>query len=85
MDLSQWRARIDTVDQILVDLLNRRMSYALEIGQLKSAHSQPVRDPKREQAVLDAIKTYNDGPISDQALEEIFIRVMAEARSLEAE
>lgn len=85
MDLSQWRARIDTVDQILVDLLNRRMSYALEIGKLKSAHSQPVRDPKREQAVLDAIKTYNDGPISDQALEKIFIRVMAEARSLEAE
>lgn len=85
MDLSQWRARIDTVDQILVDLLNRRMSYALEIGKLKSEHNQPVRDPKREQAVLDAIKTYNDGPISDQALEEIFVRVMAEARSLEAE
>tara|TARA_Y100000588_G_scaffold20817_2_gene21026 strand:- start:347 stop:604 length:258 start_codon:yes stop_codon:yes gene_type:complete len=85
MDLSEWRARIDTVDQILVDLLNRRMSYALEIGKLKSQHGQPVRDPAREQAVLEAIKAHNNGPIGDQALEDIFSRIMAEARSLEAD
>ncbi len=85
MDLSDWRVRIDTLDQILVDLLNRRMRYALEIGEIKNAHAQPIRDPAREQAVIEAIKTYNDGPMTDEALEEIFTRIMAEARHLEAE
>lgn len=85
MDLSNWRARIDAVDQILVDLLNRRMRYAMEIGAIKLANGQAVQDAAREQSVIDAIKDYNNGPISDGALEEIFARIMAEARQLEAD
>ena len=85
MDLSDWRVRIDTVDQILVDLLNRRMQYALEIGQIKRAHGRQVRDPDREQAILDKLKEYNEGPLGDAAIEDIFNRIMQEARDLEEE
>jgi chorismate mutase len=83
MDLSDWRARIDTVDQLLVDLLNRRMRYALAIGEIKRDQGQPIFDPKREKEVIDALTEYNDGPISAAAIEEIFARVMKEARQLE--
>lgn len=83
MDLSDWRARIDTVDQLLVDLLNRRMRYALSIGEIKRQQGQPIFDPKREKEVLDALRSYNEGPISAAAIEEIFARVMKEARELE--
>ena len=85
MDLSDWRVRIDTVDQILVDLLNRRMQYALKIGQIKRAHGRQVRDPDREQAILDKLKEYNEGPLGDAAIEDIFNRIMQEARDLEEE
>jgi chorismate mutase-like protein len=85
MDLSDWRARIDTVDQVLVDLLNRRMQYAMEIGQIKRTHGRQVRDPEREKAILDKLKEYNKGPLSDAAIEDIFNRIMQEARDLEEE
>mgnify|MGYP001286875798 CR=1 FL=1 len=84
MDLSDWRARIDTVDQLLVDLLNRRMRYALAIGEIKRKGDQQIFDPAREQEVIEAVKGYNEGPMSAAAIEEIFARIMREARELEA-
>lgn len=83
MDISDWRARIDTVDRILVDLINRRMEYALEIGKIKGDQGQPVRDAERERRVLATLKQHNNGPASDGALDDIFQRLMEEARHLE--
>ena len=83
MDLSHWRVRIDTVDQMLVDLLNKRLQYALEIGKIKRAGGQQVRDTERERVVLDGLRAYNRGPLSDEAIVEIFGRIMEEARKLE--
>ena len=40
MDISDWRAKIDTVDQILVDLVNRRLEFAIEIGRIKRTLSR---------------------------------------------
>ncbi len=85
MDISDWRARIDTVDQIIIDLLNRRMDYAKEIGNLKHAAGQKVRDPQREREVIERLKAYNQGPISDEAIADLYTRLIAEARSLEGE
>ena len=83
MDLREWRTRIDTLDQVIVDLINRRMEYVLEIGRLKQQHGRPVRDPEREKRLLDELKAYNNGPLSDAAIEDIFSRIMQEARYLE--
>ena len=83
MDLSEWRARIDTVDQQLVDLLNQRMLYVLEIGRLKREHGKPVQDLERERAILERLSAYNQGPISTQAIEDLFNRIIQEARHLE--
>ncbi|MDP6982319.1 MAG: chorismate mutase [Candidatus Latescibacterota bacterium] len=85
MDISDWRARIDTVDQIIIDLLNRRMGYAQEIGHLKQAKGQQVRDPQREREVIDRLKAYNQGPIGDEAIADLYTRIIAEARNLEGE
>ncbi len=83
MDLSEWRARIDAVDQQLVDLLNQRLQYVLEIGKLKRQHGRPVQDLARERAILERLSAYNQGPLSTQAIEDLFNRIMQEARKLE--
>ena len=83
MDLEHLRECIDQVDKELVDLLNRRMEFAVEIGGIKKAEGMLVRDPAREQAVLEKLKEHNKGPFSDRAIEEIFMRIMQEARYLE--
>ena len=83
MDLSDWRVRIDIVDQILVDLLNRRMLYVLEIGQIKRANGRQVLDTEREKRVLEGLIAYNKGPLSNEAIVDLFTRIMQEARNLE--
>lgn len=83
MDLSGLRARIDTVDKKIVDLLNKRLGYVVEIGKIKRGHGQKILDSEREKAVLDAIAGYNKGPLSTQTLVSIFKSIMREARDLE--
>ena len=83
MDLSEWRARIDGVDEELVDLINRRLEYALEIGRIKRAEGLEVRDPQRERDLLQRLREYNQGPLGDSALVDVFTRIITEARDLE--
>ena len=83
MDLSEWRARIDEVDEELVDLINRRLGFAVEIGRIKRAEGLEIRDPQRERDLLQRLREYNQGPLGDSALVDIFTRIIAEARDLE--
>ena len=83
MDLSDWRARIDLVDQIVVDLLNKRLSYAEEIGKIKRGRGQQILDPDREKAVLQGVVDYNQGPIRTRTLIAIFKHIIQESRELE--
>jgi chorismate mutase len=85
MDLGPWRARIDQLDKELLERLNERMHCALEIGRIKKEHGRPIRDPEREKALLAKLRQYNEGPMRDVAIEEIFRRIIAEAVHLEEE
>ena len=83
MDLSEWRARIDELDEELVDLINKRLEYAVEIGRIKRAEGLEVRDPQRERDILERLREYNRGLLRDSALVDVFTRLIAEARELE--
>ncbi len=45
--LADMRARIDALDDELLDILSRRMAVACEIGEYKKEHSMPVLQPDR--------------------------------------
>ena len=85
MDLDGWRKRIDAVDLKLVELLNRRSQYALEIGKIKVERDLPVYTPSREVEVLHNVVTANGGPLDDKAIRRLFERIIDEARLLERE
>ena len=73
MDLSDWRERIDGIDQQLIDLLNERMQCAQEIGRIKKAAGKQIRDPARERDVIAKIKASNNqGIIRDEDLEALY-------------
>ena len=72
MDLKDWRERIDGIDRQLIDLLNERMQCAQEVGRIKKAAGKPIRDRDRERDVLTKIKAHNQGPVKDEALEELY-------------
>jgi chorismate mutase len=85
MSLSDWRRRIDEIDQKLVELLNERSRCALEIGKLKQAEHLPLYQPEREKEVLQNAERVNSGPLSDAAIRRLFERIIDEARSAERE
>jgi chorismate mutase len=85
MTLSDWRRRIDEIDQKLVELLNERSRCALEIGKIKQAQNLPLYQPDREREVLENAERANPGPLSDGAVRRLFERIIDEARSAERE
>jgi len=82
MDLGTFRARIDSIDDIILELLNRRLKYALEINQIKVEHGQQVLDSSREQLIMERLHRYNEGPLSDEGMERIFSTIITESKRL---
>ncbi len=83
MDISDWRKRIDGIDEKLVELLNQRARAAAAIGKLKRAASEPVYQPQRESEVLERVQKLNAGPLSNQQLRRLFECIVDEARKIE--
>ncbi len=83
MDISDWRRRIDGIDEKLVELLNQRARAAAAIGKLKRAASEPVYQPQRENEVLEQVQKLNVGPLSNQQLKRLFECIVDEARRIE--
>ena len=53
--LEAARAQIDTLDDALLDLLERRATAVAALGAGKHEEGLPRTDPAREQAVIDAL------------------------------
>jgi len=82
-NLSDWRRRIDDLDQKLVELLNERSRCALEIGKLKQQQNLPLYQPEREKEVLENAERNNRGPLTHAAIRRLFERIIDEARAAE--
>ena len=83
MDLSDWRTKIDEVDRELVELLNRRAHYVLQIAKLKKALGLPIYEPQREEEIFRNVASANGGPLDQVALRRVFERILDEGRSIQ--
>jgi 3-deoxy-7-phosphoheptulonate synthase/chorismate mutase len=77
------RERVDEVDQDLVRALNERASIVQEIVAMKAEAGVPLFDPKREEEILQRAMEYNEGPIYDTSMREIFELILHRIRDLE--
>jgi chorismate mutase len=83
MDISDWRKKIDELDEQIVQLINKRAEAAKAIGELKKVSSLPVYEPGREQAVFDHIRAVNPGPLSGTELQDVYERIIDVMRTLQ--
>jgi chorismate mutase len=79
------RDKIDAVDRKMVDFLNERAGYARELGDIKIQVGLPIYMPKREEEVIYNVKTHNKGPLSNDAIQRLYERIIDESRRLERE
>ncbi len=79
-DLKKIRARIDALDDRVVELLNERAKLALEIGHAKNGVKYR---PEREAQVLRRLAARSRGPLPRQALMRLYSEIMSACRALE--
>ena len=83
MDISDWRQKIDELDEEIVRLISQRAEAAQAIGELKRTSDLPVYEPKREQAVFDHVRAVNPGPLDDAELLHVYERIIDVMRTLQ--
>ena len=72
------RAAIDSIDDELLRLLNRRAELALQVGAVKRRGDTSLCDNQREFEVLTRLREKNPGPLDEKSLTNIFQRVIDE-------
>ena len=81
-NLKQLREQIDRLDDELLKLANQRAELAQQIGHLKD--NDAVLRPEREAQILQRVQNSNAGPLSKQAVAQLFTEIMSQCRALEA-
>ena len=83
--IEEHRAKIDEIDKQLVALLNKRAGHSLVIRGLKPGAHLGLYDPKREEEIFAKLNSYNEGPLYNENLREIYasiLKVMKETPSV---
>lgn len=87
--IEEHRAKIDEIDKQIVALLNKRAGHSLVIRGLKPGANMGLYDPKREEEIFEKVDSYNDsyneGPLYNENLREIYasiLKVMKETPSV---
>lgn len=86
LDLNRIRQEIDSVDEQLQTLLNRRASLAEQVAKAKfETEENPLfYRPEREAQVLRKVMERNQGPLSNDTIARLFREIMSACLALEA-
>lgn len=82
-NISKLRLAIDELDEQIMDLINRRLTLAEQIGDLKKQAGIRVTDSGREKEIIDRLLQKNHGPLSNDGLGHIFAAIIAEGRKVQ--
>ncbi len=77
------RTEIDSIDDEILRLLNRRAEVALRVGEVKAEVDAALCDPARETEVIGRLIAQNAGPFGDRGIENIFQRIIDESLYLQ--
>ena len=83
-EIQEHRAKIDEIDKQIVALLNKRAGHSLVIRGLKPG-AICLYDAKREEEIFAKVSSYNEGPLYNENLCEIYatiLKIMKETPSV---
>jgi chorismate mutase/prephenate dehydratase len=82
-EMKRVRNEIDSIDNSLLELLNKRASLAIEIADVKRKSKLKFHNPEREREILERLTALNTGPFPNDALRVIFREIISASLSLE--
>ena len=83
MGIDELRARIDEIDEQIVQLIKDRAEQARGIGALKREQNVRVYAPQREQEIIRRVSELAEGAIAPEALRAIYAEIMSACRAVE--
>lgn len=81
--LAECRRKINAIDLELRDLLNQRATIVDDVVRAKEILAMPVYEARREEEVVRRVTAGNPGPLSQEALHNIFESIMREMRLIQ--
>ncbi len=75
-EIQKHREQIDAIDQELVALLNKRAGHSLVIRGLKPGAHMGLYDARREEEIFAKIDSYNNGPLYNEHLRDIYTTIL---------
>lgn len=80
-ELAKLRAKIDALDERVLQALNQRARLAHAVGKLKQGVK--IYRPEREAQVLRRILAHSKGPLGKEALARVYAEIISACRALE--
>jgi chorismate mutase/prephenate dehydratase len=82
-EMEDLRRGIDSVDEEIVRLLDRRAWMARRIGEIKQQRGLAAYAPARERVVLDRVAALSEGEFPKRGLQSVFREIISSSISLE--
>ena len=74
--IKQFREKISDNDLKLVELLNKRVKLVTQLWEYKRQQEMDTYEPAREDWLLTYVTRANNGPLSGDALAELYRRII---------
>ena len=81
--LEEIRKQINKIDRQILELLNKRAEYSLEVGKIKKHSKESIFKPFREKDILEELVKANPGPLPREHLLAIYREILSSSRSLQ--
>jgi len=82
-ELNKFREKIDQIDDQIVELLNKRVEIAKEIGKFKRKRGIDAYQPDREKEIYERLGEKNRGLFPNKVLKDIYREIMSVSLSWE--
>ena len=86
LGLKELRDTLDSIDNEVLDLLNKRMETVHKVGELKAQTGGAIYRPEREKAIIDRLTNQSkqsNGSLNKDAIEALYLEIFAISRNLE--
>lgn len=80
-ELKALRARIDSIDDAMLQLLSERAGIAQQVGRAKKG--EKIYRPEREAQIVRRLREANPGPLSGDTIERLVREIMSACRAVE--
>jgi len=79
--LKALRARIDSIDDAVLQLVSERAGIAQQVGRAKNG--EKIYRPEREAQIVRRLREANPGPLSGDTIERLIREIMSACRAVE--